>query len=100
MELIRSFFQSQEASRGKNICKDFMLIVFQYVKSGRERFIELSVTHDLWTRIQTGYQRLILWLRATAPQLKIESWYGAWAMSFCNTLAPPNTKLLGFNCGI
>jgi len=94
------FFNLKKHQEAKTSRKDFMLIASQYVESGRERFIELSVTHDLWTRIQTGYQRLILWLRATAPQLKIESWYGAWAMSFCNTLAPQNTKLLAFNCGI
>lgn len=94
------FFNLQKHQEAKTSRKDFLLIASQYIESGRERILQMSISEDLWKRVQTGYARLTIWLRATAPQLKIESWFGCWGSALINTFRQPNPKLLCFNCGI
>lgn len=93
------FFNLTKHQEAKTSRKDFLLIASQLVESGREGVVQMAVNNRLWEKIRTGYHRLLLWLKSTAPQLKIQSWFGSWGIALVNNLSPPNNRLLTFNCG-
>ena len=48
----------------------FLLIAARLVQSGRQKTLQVSVSGKWWKQLAAGYQRVCLWLAATAPQLK------------------------------
>jgi hypothetical protein len=41
----------------------------QLTESGREQTLQIAVMDQFWDVLQEGYERLIKWLKSTAPQL-------------------------------
>jgi hypothetical protein len=69
--------------------KEFLLIASSLTRSGRETMLKMAASDKLWKRIKEGYQRLLLWLKQTAPQLKLEGRSNAWPIALGNALAAP-----------
>lgn len=69
--------------------KEFLLIASSLTRSGRETMLKMATSDKLWKRIKEGYQRLLLCLKQTAPQLKLEGRSNAWPIALGNALAAP-----------
>lgn len=94
------FFSLNNHKEARTSRREFLLFPAQLVESGREKHLNVSVFGTLWEKIKEGYYRLIFWLKRTAPQLKIGSYFGNWAQAILPSINSPNVKLLTFNCGI
>jgi hypothetical protein len=94
------FFNLGKHQEAKTSRKDFLLIASQLVESGRGRTLKMVAHSALWKRIEDGYLRLMAWLRATAPQLRLQGTLHNWGLAIFNTFKPPDIKLLPANCGI
>ena len=90
------FFSGGKHQEAKTSRKDYLLIASQVVETGRGKILKAAVNDSLWLRIAHGYDRLMAWLAATAPQLNR---YNHWRMALANTFNPKNLELCSFNCG-
>lgn len=93
------FFNLNKHQEAKTSRKDFLLIAAQLVESGREHVLKMAACENMWSKIQVGYQRLIAWLKSTAPQLGLSGCHQAWSVAMSNTFKPPGTNILAYNCG-
>jgi hypothetical protein len=91
------FFNLTKHEEAKCSRKEFLLLASSLTRSGRETTLKISVSDRLWNRIQQGYDRLLLWLRLTAPQLNIQGNPGAWPAALFNLLAPPEPQISTVN---
>jgi len=94
------FFNLSKHEEARNSRRDFLLLASQYIEKGRERILKMSAIDSVWERIRQGYNRLLAWIRSTAPQLRLGSFFGQFAIAFAKDLGPPGPKLLPVNCGI
>jgi hypothetical protein len=67
------FFSGHKHQEAKTSRKDYMLIASQVVETARGKYLKMTVNNALWKRIEQGYQRLIAWLKSTAPQLEYKN---------------------------
>ena len=51
--------------------KWFMVIAGRLVKSGRQYEMQISAQGTWWEGLKRGYERVLAWLTATAPQLRL-----------------------------
>jgi hypothetical protein len=91
------FFNLTKHEEAKCSRKEFLLLASSLTRSGRETTLKVSVSDRLWKRIREGYERLLLWLRLTAPQLNLKGNPGAWPAAIFNLLAPPEPEILTVN---
>lgn len=90
------FFSGKNHQEAKTSRKDYLLLASQLVETARGRILQMAMHDEIWARIKDGYNRLQIWLKATAPQLEIKS---TWGGAFTNMLPASDGKLLQFNCG-
>jgi len=91
------FFNLTKHEEAKCSRKEFLLLASSLTRIGRETTLKISVSDRLWNRIREGYERLLLWLRLTAPQLKLKGHSGAWPAALFNLLTPPEPQILTVN---
>jgi hypothetical protein len=91
------FFNLTKHEEAQCSRKEFLLLASSLTRSGRETTLKISVSDRLWNRIREGYERLLLWLQLTAPQLNLKGNPGAWPAALFNLLAPPETEILTVN---
>ncbi len=48
----------------------FLLIAARIVKSGRQTYLKIAATGDWWRDLKSGYERICVWLKTTATQLR------------------------------
>ena len=53
--------------------KWFMVIAGRLVKSGRQYEMQISAQGTWWEGLRQGYERVLIWLSATAPQLRLSA---------------------------
>jgi len=56
----------------------------------------MAANDNLWKHIAKGYERLLTWITATAPQLKDNN---HWMLAFVNTISRKHRNRVSFNCG-
>ena len=83
------FFNLTKHEEAQCSRKEFLLLASALTRSGRETTLKISVSDRLWKRIRVGYDRLLFWLKQTAPQLKLVGGSGAWPAALVGLLAPP-----------
>jgi hypothetical protein len=88
------FFSGKTHQEAKTSRRDYLLHASQLVETARGKFLQMTVNDELWKKICEGYNRLQIWLKATAPQLELKS---NWGKAFVNTFPSQSTKLLVFN---
>jgi hypothetical protein len=94
------FFSGTKHEEAISSRKEFLLIASSLVRSSRENALKMSVSDRLWSRLQEGYQRLMLWLESTASQLRPGTLFGNWGIAVFNNLETSDLKLLPVNCDI
>jgi len=93
--LFVQFFSGNKHQEAKTSRKDYLLIASQVVETGRETIIKTALNDNAWRRIVQGYDRLLAWLSATAPQLKAKN---HWARALANSFELKNQVYGSFNC--
>ncbi len=63
------FFSTKKHQEAKTSRKEILLFPAQLTESGRERTLQIATMDQFWTIVRDGYERLVKWLSATAPQL-------------------------------
>jgi hypothetical protein len=91
------FFNLTKHEEAQCSRKEFLVLASSLTRSGRETTLKISVSDKLWKRIRVGYDRLLYWLRQTAPQLKLAGGFGAWPTALAGLLAPPDSENLAVN---
>lgn len=91
------FFNLTKHEEAQCSRKEFLFLASSLTRSGRETTLKISVSDRLWKRIREGYERLLFWLRQTAPQLKLVGGSGAWPAALVKLVEPPETQNLAFN---
>jgi hypothetical protein len=91
------FFNLTKHEEAQCSRKKFLLLASSLTRSGRETTLKLSVSDRLWKRILVGYDRLLFWLKRTAPQLKLTGGFGAWPAALLGCLDPPSNDLVTVN---
>jgi hypothetical protein len=88
------FFSGKNHQEAKTSRRDYLLHASQLVETARGKILQMTVNDELWKKICEGYNRLQIWLNATAPQLELKS---NWGKAFVNTFPSQDTKFLVFN---
>ena len=88
------FFSGKSHQEAKTSRRDYLLHASQLVETARGKILLMTINDELWKKIREGYNRLQIWLKATAPQLELKS---NWEKAFVNTFPSQSTKLLVFN---
>lgn len=63
------FFGCKHHKEAKTSRRELLMFPAQLVESGREKTLQIAVADQFWDLLEEGYNRLIAWLKATAPQL-------------------------------
>lgn len=91
------FFNLTKHEEAQCSRKEFLMLASSLTRSGRETTLKMSVSDKLWKRIRVGYDRLLYWLRSTAPQLKLNGGFGAWPIALAGIVDPPESENMVFN---
>jgi len=91
------FFNLTKHEEAQCSRKEFLLLASSLTRSGRETTLKISVSDRLWRRIRVGYDRLLFWLKRTAPQLKLIGGSAAWPAALLGCLDPPSNDLVTVN---
>jgi hypothetical protein len=94
------FFGGKTHKEAQTSRREVLVFPAQLTESGRERTLQISVADQFWDVLKSGYDRLVLWLRATAPQLKSSNCFFDWIRIIDDqspTLLPDFSPA---NCGI
>jgi len=96
--LFARFFGGKNHKEAQTSRREVLLFPAQLTESGRERTLQISVADQFWDVLKLGYERLTLWLKATAPQLNSPTGFFDWLrlLDYCPTLVLP--KFLPLNC--
>lgn len=90
------FFSGRKHQEAKTSRKDYLLLASQVVETGREKILKMAANDNTWRRIVNGYDRLVTWLSATAPQLEVKN---HWIHAFVNSLTIKPQENISVNCG-
>jgi hypothetical protein len=93
------FFGGKAHKEAQTSRKEVLVFPAQLTESGRERVLQISVADQFWDILKTGYDRLILWLRATAPQLKSSGCFIDWIRLIEDFSPPKIPDISPANCG-
>lgn len=63
------FFSTKKHQEAKTSRREVLMFPAQLTESGREQTLQIAVMDQFWDVLQEGYERLIKWLKSTAPQL-------------------------------
>jgi len=63
------FFSGKKHKEAKTSRREILMFPAQLTVSGRETTLRISVADQFWDALSLGYERLVKWLKATAPQL-------------------------------
>lgn len=85
------FFSGKSHQEAKTSRRDYLLHASQLVETARGRILQMTINDELWNKIREGYNRLQIWLKATAPQLELKS---NWGSALVNTFPAQITKFL------
>ncbi len=67
------FFSTTKHKEAKTSRREILIFPAQLTESGREQTLQIAVMDQFWEVLQDGYERLIKWLSATAPQLTLST---------------------------
>ena len=67
--LFARFFGGKQHKEAQTSRREILMFPAQLTESGRERTLQISVADQFWDIVNLGYERLVRWLKATAPQL-------------------------------
>lgn len=93
------FFDGKHHKEAKTSRREVLMFPAQLIESGRERTLHISVADQFWDVLKLGYQRLVLWLKATAPQLAGATGGMDWIRAFTDCSHPQNPNLFLSYCG-
>ncbi len=82
LTLFVRFFNIDNHQEAITSRREFMLIPAKLVKTSRQKRVDISVTNRSWERIKLGYQRIINWMKANAPQLNLGATMANVAIAF------------------
>lgn len=93
------FFGGKAHKEAQTSRKEVLVFPAQLTESGRERVLQISVADQFWDILKIGYDRLVLWLRATAPQLKSSGGFIDWIRLIEDFSPSKMPNLSPANCG-
>lgn len=93
------FFGMKHHKEAKTSRREVLMFPAQLTESGRELTLQVSVLDRFWEALRSGYERLVLWLSSTAPQLTASNLFEDWGRALMPPSPPINPKLLLLNCG-
>jgi len=88
------FFSGKSHQEAKTSRREYLLHASQLVETARGKILQMTMNDGLWDKIREGYNRLQVWLGATAPQLELKS---NWGKAIVNIYPLQDTKFLVFN---
>jgi len=94
------FFSTKKHQEGKTSRREILLFPAQLTETGREKTLQIAVADQFWDALKEGYERLAIWLNATATQLTSKSLFLEWNNMAKAILPAVEPKLLTFNCRI
>jgi hypothetical protein len=94
------FFGGKNHKEAQTSRREILMFPAQLTESGRERTLQISVADQFWDVLNLGYERLIKWLKATAPQLTRSCALIDWIKAIDAVSSPGIPDLSPVNCGI
>jgi len=93
------FFTTKKHQEANSSRREILMFPAQLTESGRDRTLQIAVMDQFWDVLQAGYERLIKWLSATAPQLTSTARLLAAFDGMGDVLCPPITVALSEKTG-
>lgn len=86
------FFGGKTHKEAQTSRKEVLVFPAQLTESAGRRTLQISVADQFWDILKNGYDRLMIWLRATAPQLKSSCRFIDWTKTIddCSPLKIPD----------
>jgi hypothetical protein len=94
------FFGGKTHKEAQTSRREVLIFPAQLTESGRERTLQISVADQFWGVLKSGYDRLVLWLRATAPQLRSSCCFIDWIRMIDGFSPSQLPEYSPVNCGI
>jgi hypothetical protein len=92
------FFSGKKHKEAKTSRKEILMFPAQLTISGREKTLQISVADQFWDVLSLGYERLIRWLKATAPQLTRSCALIEWIKAIEGVPADGFNEMKAINC--
>ena len=98
--LFARFFGGKHHKEAQTSRREILIFPAQLTESGRERTLQISVADQFWDVLHEGYERLMKWLKATAPQLTRSCALIDWIKAIDVAIYPDPLANSTTNCGI
>jgi hypothetical protein len=97
--LFARFFGGKHHKEAQTSRREILMFPAQLTESGREKTLQISVADQFWDVLNQGYERLMKWLKATAPQLTRLCALIDWIKAIDVVVCPDQLVLSSTNCG-
>lgn len=97
--LFARFFGGRQHKEAQTSRREILMFPAQLTESGRERTLQISVADQFWDVVNLGYERLVRWLKATAPQLTRSCALIDWIKTIEAVTSPEIPDLSAGYCG-